>query len=252
MNLSGKKVIVTGGSHGIGEAIVRRFSIAGADVLFTYKDSVAKAAELCDILSSEKGKVTSLQCDMSDISCCKEILQHSEKTLGKVNTLVNNVGTLTRDTFLIIDEEKYDQVLDTNLKIPFFLTQLVAKRMIEHDIFGNIINVSSLSSRLCRSRVAHYQIAKAGMENLTKSAAYELAEHGIRVNGICPGLTATKANQEQWENQPELWQQRAANIPLKRTGLPQDHAGAALYLASDEASWVTGVTLVIDGGMSLY
>ncbi|HBR1563065.1 TPA: glucose 1-dehydrogenase [Klebsiella quasipneumoniae subsp. similipneumoniae] len=252
MDLSGKNVIITGGTHGIGEAILRRFSAAGANILFTYKDSVTKAAELCEILNNETTSVTALQCDMSDIHCCEKIIEHSEKTLGTVNILVNNVGILTRDAFINIDEKTYDRVLETNLKIPFFLTQSLAKHMIKNNINGSIINVSSLSARLCRSRVAHYQVAKAGMENLTKSAAYELAEYGIRVNGICPGLTATNANKQQWEEEPELWKQRSENIPLGRTGLPQDHAGAALYLVSDEASWVTGITLVIDGGMALY
>lgn len=252
MNLKNKVAIVTGGSHGIGEAIVKRFSSAGANVLFTYKNSKEKAEEIIAGSLQEHGKIVAMQCDMSDVSCCNDIIERCIDEFGNTDILVNNVGILTRDSFMTINEDDYDRVLNTTLKVPFFLTQSVARRMITEETRGSIINISSLSARICRSRVAHYQIAKAGMENLTKSAAFELAEYGIRVNGICPGLTATNANREQWESQPVLWKNRAENIPLGRTGIPQDHAGAALFLASDEAAWVTGTTITIDGGMALY
>lgn len=114
------------------------------------------------------------------------------------------------------------------------------------------VNVSLLSARLCRSVVAHYQVSKAGLEALTRSAAFELGPHGIRVNAVVPGLTATSANKDQWERNPQRWARRSAGMPLGRVGNAQDHAGAAVYFASNASSGVTGACLVIDGGMSTF
>ena len=171
--------------------------------------------------------------------------------LGGIDILVNNAATITRTPFLQITADQYQTVLDVNLRFPFFATQHVAQHMKDEGIRGSIINVSSVSATSAVSRMAHYQCSKAGLEMLTTSAAYELAEFGIRVNTIAPGLTATKANRNQWEGDPELWRQRAAGTPLG-PGQATDHAGAAVFLASDESSWVTGANIRIDGGYGVF
>lgn len=252
MLFTGKSVVITGGTHGIGEAMVKRFAKEGANILFTYKSDTSKAQEMSKTLSTPRSRVIGYQCDITDLSTCHTLMAMVREVFGKLDILINNVAALTRNNFLSIDEKTYDYVMDVNLKAPFFMIQSAAKLMIQSNIKGSIINISSLSALRCRSKVTHYQISKAGLENLTKSAAYELAEYGIRVNSICPGLTATKANRDQWSGNPELWQERAKHIPLNRTGVAEDHAGAALFLASDDSAWVTGTSIVIDGGMALF
>jgi len=249
-SLQGKCALVTGGANGIGRAIVSAFARNGARVLFNYRRQDADADALCALLRQEGCTVDAYQCDLAESGAVDRLFEYAESKLGNIHILTNNIGTLTRTSFLEITAEDYDKVLDVNLKAPFFLTQRVASHMIRLSIQGSIVNVSSLSSRRARSAVAHYQVSKAGLEALTRSAAFELGPYGIRVNTICPGLTATAANREQWHDQPEVWNQRSAGIPLKRTGVADDHAGAAVYFASDVSSWVTGACLVIDGGMA--
>lgn len=135
-----------------------------------------------------------------------------------------------------------------NLRFPFFATQAYAARMRGAGIGGSIINISSISATKAISAMAHYQCSKAGLVLLTRSTAYELAPFNIRVNTISPGLTATKANANQWRDKPDLWRERGKDIPLGRPGRPEDLAGAAVFLASDESAWMTGGELVVDGG----
>jgi NAD(P)-dependent dehydrogenase (short-subunit alcohol dehydrogenase family) len=123
--------------------------------------------------------------------------------------------------------------------------------MVARDSGGSIINVTSISAERAYPNLSHYQCAKAGQTMLTRGMALELAPHGIRVNSISPGLTATDINRQQREEQPEVWRQRASRVPLGRTGTPEDHAGAAVFLASDDAAWVTGTTIVVDGGQTV-
>lgn len=251
-DLKGRRAIVTGGANGIGRAIVAAYARQGMRVLFNYRRQDDDAQSLCEQLRAAGADVESVLCDLGEPGAVDKLLDTALHRLGGIDVLVNNVATLTRSSFLEITAEDYDRVLGVNLRVPFFLTQRVAARMVLEGVHGSIVNVSSLSSRRCRSSVAHYQISKAGLEALTRSAAYELGRHSIRVNAICPGLTATAANREQWESQPTLWSQRSVGIPLGRTGTADDHASAAVYFASQASAWVTGASLVIDGGMSTY
>jgi len=143
-------------------------------------------------------------------------------------------------------------VLSVNLKAPFFLTQLVAQHMMERNIKGSIVNISSISANLADHDIAHYEASKAGLTMFTKSAAYALAAHSIRVNAIIAGLTATNINRAQREHQNDLWQARISRIPLGRAGKPSDYAAAVVFLATEESSWMTGASLTIDGGESIY
>lgn len=248
--LYNKNAIITGGSNGIGKAIAKSFAKEGANLIITYyKDKVA-ADRIIEEIEEFGTKIKSIQIDLSITNNVNNLINESLNFLGKIDILINNVGLTTRTDFIEITEEQYDIVLATNLKSPFFLTQIVSKHMIKNKIKGSIINISSISSRKSISRIAHYQCSKAALSMLTKSVAYELAPYGIRVNTISPGLTATNGNLNQWKDNPELWSYRCKDIPIGRAGIPEDHAGAAVFLASDVASWITGSDIVIDGGES--
>jgi glucose 1-dehydrogenase/3-oxoacyl-[acyl-carrier protein] reductase len=246
--LDGKRAVITGGSNGIGRAIAEAFAREGADVFFTIRDDETAAREVVHYADQFGHKIAFKQLDATDVSNVDRLLDESVAFLGHVDLLVNNAAAITRTRFLDITLEQYSTVLDVNLRFPFFATQAFARHMKEHSIKGSIINVSSVSATRAVSQMAHYQCSKAGLHMLTRGAAYELGPDGIRVNTISPGLTATKANQNQWRDDPERWQHRGKDIPLGRTGIPTDHAGAAVFLASDESSWMTGGNLVIDGG----
>lgn len=248
--LTDKKAVITGGSNGIGNAIAEGFGREGADVFFTTRSDRAAAERLVERGNELGVKMAFAVMDASDISNAARLLEESVAFHGRVDVLVNNAATTTRTGFLDITPEEYSAVLDVNLRFPFFSTQLFARHMKEKNIPGSIINISSISAEKAISKMAHYQCSKAGLNMLTRSAAYELAPFSIRVNTISPGLTATKANSNQWRDDPEFWQHRGKDIPLGRTGVASDHAGAAIFLASDESSWMTGADIVIDGGDS--
>lgn len=250
--LADKTALITGGSKGIGRAICNAFSQQGANVIFTYAHDKTSADTLCEEIRDRGGEAHAICIDHTSPDCAEEIHAQAFKQNQQIDVLVNNVGIFDRTSFLSITKEQYDSVLDANLKVPFFLCQLIARSMVGQKINGSIINVSSLSALLSRSCMTHYQCSKAALTTLSRSLALELGEYGIRVNTISPGLTATDANKSQWEGDDDAWQGRSASIPLRRTGVPDDHAGAVVFLASDEARWITGADIIIDGGMSVY
>ncbi|MBT8402017.1 MAG: glucose 1-dehydrogenase [Rhodothermia bacterium] len=246
--LEGKRAVVTGGSNGIGRAITEAFVDAGAAVLFTAYSDITAAEALVETGRAKGASIGFVQLDAGEPDNVEVLHEAAISFLDTVDVLVNNAATMTRSLFLDISEEEYDRIMAVNLRFPFFVTQRFARHMIDNGISGSIINVSSISDSSAVSKMAHYQCSKAGLTMLTRGAAYELAGHGIRVNTVAPGLTATNANRNQWEGDPDLWRRRSENIPLGRPGVAADHAGAAIFLASDESSWMTGATLVIDGG----
>lgn len=250
--MDNKTVLITGGSKGIGRSMSKKFSQQGASVIFTYSRDKSYADSLCEEISNLGGVSHSICIDHDSQHSAKEIYNLAVDKIDKIDVLINNVGIFHRSTFLDITEAQYDSVLYANLRVPFFLSQLIAKNMINNEVQGSIINVSSLSASFARSRMAHYQCSKAALTNLSRSLAFELGEHGIRVNTISPGLTATDANKSQWDGNSTIWKERSSDIPLKRAGLPDDHAGAAIFLASDDAKYITGADITIDGGMSVY
>lgn len=246
--LRGKRAVITGGSNGIGAAIAEAFAREGADVFFSTRVDET-AAERVVRRGEELGvRMRFMRLDASEHSAVARLLDDAVAFHGRVDVLVNNAATATRTRFLDITPEEYSTVLDVNLRFPFFATQLFARHMKENNLSGSIINISSISATKAVSAMAHYQCSKAALNMLSRGAAYELAPYGIRVNTISPGLTATNANSNQWRDNPALWQARGQGIPMGRTGVPSDHAGAAVFLASDESSWMTGADIVIDGG----
>lgn len=251
LRLENKRALITGASNGIGQGIARAFAREGAALAITYNSDAASAEALTDELRSTGTLVEARQFDFAQFNCVESIASWASHCLGGIDILVNNVGVTTRTPFLETTIEQFDYVLGINLRFPFFLTQSIVGDMLEQGVRGSVINVSSVSAFKAISKMTHYQCSKAALSMFTKSLAYELAPYGVRVNTLSPGLTATKGNRAQWHGDPALWKQRGKDIPLGRAGVPSDSCGAAVLLASDESSWITGADIIVDGGESV-
>jgi 3-oxoacyl-[acyl-carrier protein] reductase len=241
--LKGKTAVVTGGSRGIGEAIVKEFASMGADVAIIYAGNTAAAEAVCEYVKTTCGiKAGIYRCDVSDYMAAKETVAAIRSDFGGAQILVNNAG-ITRDGLLaMMREEDFDMVLDTNLKGAF--------NMIRHmtGIFlraqeGCIINISSVSGMMGNAGQCNYAASKAGLIGLTKSVAKELAPKGIRCNAVAPGFIATDMTGDQADN-PLI-----DMIPLKRMGKPEEVARAVSFLAT--AKYITGEVLRVDGGIAM-
>lgn len=253
MSLDDKKIFITGGSSGIGLGLVKGFLEQGAGVAFSYRsDDALSRPNVAEVMASYPA-VVAIKADFAAGVDATELLQQVAARLGgEVDVLVNNAATFSRAEFMQTGEEEFRTILDVNAVVPFLLIQAFSETLIGKGKPGSIINVSSLSSTMARSKMTAYQCSKAAMDMLSNSAAYELAQHQIRSNILAPGLTETPANQTQRDSQPALWEQRSALIPLGRAGKPKDFVSAALFLADTAASWITGTRIVIDGGLSTF
>lgn len=253
MRLSGKKILVSGGSNGIGRALVEGFLQEGAIVLFSYLRDSASAQEICRIANSGATVCAhAIRCDLTDYDQAKQLVDHAISSLGQIDVLVNNTGVFAREAFLEITEEETHRVIGVNLLSALLVSQRVARHMVNDSRPGSLIHISSLSAERARSQMVHYQASKAALNAMSEGIAYELGKYGIRSNVISPGLTATHANRDQWQNNPNVWRERAADIPLARVGLPSDYLGVALLLASDESQWISGANIRVDGGMATF
>ena len=241
--LKGRTALVTGGTAGIGYEIAKSFLKAGANVVITGRDQgrIEKARETLK-QSTGNNNVEGLVLNNIDVSSFSGKVKEVVGMFGTLDILVNNAGVLTYDTISTENQEKYDQVLDTNLRGPFFLSQQVGRYMIEHKIKGNILNVGS--SSCLRPAVSAYTVSKWGIRGLTLGLARSLAPHGITVNGIAPGqtLTAMVQNHESVDN---LYR---PNIPLGRYILPEEIGNMAVILVSDMGRAVLGDIVYMTGG----
>jgi NAD(P)-dependent dehydrogenase (short-subunit alcohol dehydrogenase family) len=243
MKLKGKKVIVTGANRSIGKGIALLFAKEGAELVISYRSDKKGAEETVQSIRQENGTVKAVYADFSTCSGIEQFYQESINVLGQVDILVNNAGGYNTLGFFDLKPQDFEQLLQVTLMTPFFLSQLVAKGMVQKQSGGNIINISSISgARPVLNRVAHAS-GKAALNMLTQTMALELAQHRIRVNAIAPGYTPYE---ESSESDPAL-----KDIPLGRAGLPRDQASAALFLATEESSWITGQILTVDGGHSI-
>ncbi|MGB3720442.1 MAG: 3-oxoacyl-[acyl-carrier-protein] reductase [Proteobacteria bacterium] len=242
-NLSGKGALVTGATGGIGGAIARKLHAAGAAVAIsgTKVDRLeALAAELGD-------RVHIVPCDLSDRAAVQKLAGEAEAKLGTLDILVNNAG-LTRDNlFMRMKDEEWDQVIAVNLTSTFMLCRAAVRNMMRRQ-WGRIINITSVSGIIGNPGQGNYAAAKAGMIGMTKSLAREVASRGITANCIAPGFIKTAMTDVLTEKQVEAI---AQHIPAGTFGTPDDIAAGALYLASEEARYVTGQTLHINGGMAM-
>ena len=245
MLLDGKTALVTGASRGIGRAIALRLAAEGASVAINYAGNTAKAAETKAAIEAVGGKAALFQADVSDSAQVERMVAAVTEMFGTIDILVNNAG-ITRDGLLMrMKEEDFDAVLDTNLKGIFHVTKAVSKLMMKKRA-GRIVNMASVVGILGNAGQTNYAAAKAGVIGFTKSAARELAARGITVNAVAPGFIATDMTAAMPEKAKEA---TLAAIPLRRMGAPEDVANAVAFLVSDQASYITGQVVKVDGGM---
>lgn len=243
--LAGKTAIVTGGSRGIGKGIVLEFAKQGANVAFTYSSSAQAAKELEAELEAFGVKAKGYQSDAASFEQSEQLVEEVLKDFGTIDILINNAG-ITKDTLLMrMSEADFDKVIEVNLKSVFNMTKAVQKSMLKQRS-GSIINISSVVGVQGNAGQANYAASKAGMLGFTKSVALELGSRNIRCNAIAPGFIETEMTEKLNPEVVEGWRNA---IPLKRGGQPQDIANACVFLASDMASYITGQTLLVDGGM---
>lgn len=243
--LNGKTAIVTGASRGIGRAIACKLAAQGAAVVVNYNGSEDKAKEVEQEIRQAGGTASIYQCNVADYAQCEKFIQDVIQEYGCLDILVNNAG-ITKDGLLMkMSEEDFDQVIDINLKGAFHTIRFASRQMLKQRS-GRIINMSSVSGVAGNAGQANYAASKAGLIGLTKAAARELASRGITVNAIAPGFIETDMTDVLPEKVKEV---SVAQIPLGRFGKPEQVAAAAAFLASEEAGYITGQVLHVDGGM---
>ncbi|KMY29508.1 3-oxoacyl-[acyl-carrier-protein] reductase [Lysinibacillus xylanilyticus] len=243
--LEGKVAVVTGASRGIGRSIALKLADEGAKVVVNYSGSQAKAEEVVATIQENGGEAIAVQASVSKTEEVSALMDAAVKTFGSLDILVNNAG-ITRDNLLMrMKEDEWDDVLNTNLKGVFLCTKAVTRQMMKQRA-GRIINISSIVGVAGNPGQANYVAAKAGVIGLTKTTAKELASRNILVNAVAPGFIET----EMTEQLPEdIKQGMLTQIPLAKLGQPEDIAKAVAFLASEDANYMTGQTLHIDGGM---
>ncbi|CAN5383928.1 3-oxoacyl-[acyl-carrier-protein] reductase [soil metagenome] len=244
--LSGKTALITGASRGIGEGIARKFAEQGANVAFTYARSAEKAEALAAELSALGVTVKAYQSDAADFAQAEKLTEQVVQDFGKIDVLVNNAG-ITKDNLLLrLTESDWDMVVDTNLKSVFNLTKQVSRVMLKQRS-GSIINLSSIVGMKGQAGQSNYAASKAGIIGFSKSVADELGTRSIRCNVIAPGFIQTDMTDALGET---LKTEYLKSIPMKRLGTAEEVANAALFLASDLSSYVSGQVLSVCGGMN--
>ncbi len=248
MNLHGRVALVTGSTQGIGRGIAVRLAQAGADVVINGREDDADARESAAQVRATGRRACIVAADVSRVEDCQRLVRESVAQLGRLDILVNNAGIQTQAGFLDASLEDYERVLAVNLRGPFFLAQAFARHLREAGHGGRIINNSSVHEELPHPNFASYCASKGGLKMLMRNLAIELAPLGITVNNVAPGAIETPINRKLLQ-QPDKLAGLLQDIPARRLGQPRDIAGAVAFLASDEADYITGTTLVIDGGL---
>jgi len=247
MSIQDKVAVVTGSSRGIGRAIALRLAADGAKVVINYRSDEAAANEVVDQIVAGGGDAVAVQADVSQFAEAQALIDSAKKTYGRVDILVNNAGT-TRDTLIMrMSEEDWDVVIDTNLKGTFNCIKAVTRQMMRQRE-GRIVNITSVAGIGGNPGQANYASAKAGIIGLTKTVAKELGSRGITCNAVAPGFVHTELTASL---PPELVQQAVDRTPLARVGRVEDMAAAAAFLASDDAAFITGQVVAVDGGLSI-
>jgi 3-oxoacyl-[acyl-carrier protein] reductase len=247
MNLTGKTAIVTGGSRGIGRAVCLELAQAGANVVLCYAGNQNAAQETVDACQELGAKVLAVQCNVADADQVKALVDAALREFGGVHILVNNAG-ITRDGLLMtMKESDFDAVVDTNLKGAFLCMKAVSRTMMKQR-YGRIVNLSSVVGLRGNAGQVNYAASKAGVIGMTKSVAKELASRNITVNAVAPGFIDTDMTAALSESARTAL---LGAIPAGRLGSPEDVARTVAFLVSDEAGYITGQVLAIDGGMSM-
>jgi 3-oxoacyl-[acyl-carrier protein] reductase len=245
LELTGKSAVVTGASRGIGRAIALRLATQGADVAFSYRGNEAAAKETAAAIEALGRKALAVQADVSDPESANELIKAALEAFGKVDILVNNAGITRDDLIMRMSVDAWREVLETNLFGAFYAIKAVTRPMLKARS-GRIVNITSVSGQAGQTGQANYSAAKAGLIGLTKATARELASRGITCNAVAPGFVLTELTRDL----PEALQAEiTARTPLGRFGTTEEIADAVAFLASDEAAFITGQVLAVDGGL---
>jgi NAD(P)-dependent dehydrogenase (short-subunit alcohol dehydrogenase family) len=244
-DLSGKSALVTGASIGLGRHFAAVLAGAGARVAAAAR-RVDLAARVCEEIGERGGTAVPIRLDVTERASVETAVAETVAAFGALDILVNNAGVTATSSFLDLTEEDWDRVVDTDLKGVFFVAQEAARRMQALATGGAIVNIASILGLRVAGHLAPYAAAKAGVVQLTKAMALELARHGIRVNALCPGYMETDLNRAFFSG--ETGQALIRRIPQRRLGRPEELDGALLLLCSDAGSYITGATLAVDGG----
>jgi glucose 1-dehydrogenase len=249
MKLSGQVALVTGSSQGIGQSIAERLAAEGADVIINYHSHPEQGDAVKATIEKMGRRSVSIGADLGTVAGALKLIEDGVAALGKIDLLVNNAGVEKNASFWDVSEHDYDLVLNTNLKGPFFVTQAFVKHLQSRKAGGKIINISSVHEDLPFPHFTAYCASKGGLKMMTRNLSIELAPLGITINNIAPGAIETPINTALLHDAEKL-KALLANIPLNRLGKPADVASAVAFLASSDADYITGTTLVIDGGLT--
>ncbi|MDY0074453.1 MAG: 3-oxoacyl-[acyl-carrier-protein] reductase [Acholeplasmataceae bacterium] len=245
MDLSNKVALVTGGASGIGKTITLELAKHHAAVVINYNRSKESAEALVESIKQMGGQALAVQADISKFEDARRLVEETIKHFGALHIVVNNAGITDDALILRMSEDQFDRVIDTNLKGVWNIAKHSAKALLKSG-YGRVINISSVSGILGNAGQSNYSSAKAGVIGLTKALAREFASRNVTVNAIAPGFIETDMTHKLPEEAIQTW---ANQIPLKRFGRPEDVAHAVLFLASEHASYITGHTLTVDGGL---
>lgn len=257
--LTGKTALITGASSGIGQAIAIRLAQEGCNIVINYRSNLAEA-EHTEKIAREKARETGKESSVQTLIIKGDVSKEDDvifminsviKKFGGLDILINNAGIQTEYPSHEVPTNKFDQVIAVNLRGPYLCARETIKYLLTNKRSGVIINVSSVHEIIPRPNYVSYSMSKGAMGNLTKTLALEYANQGIRVNAIAPGATVTPIN-ESWTMDLEKQKIVESHIPMGRAGTSEEMAAAVVFLASDEAAYITGQTLFIDGGLTLY
>ncbi len=247
IDLSGQVTLVTGGATGIGAGVVRTFAAAGSAVFFSYTSNAAGAEAMCAELRAAGHRVGAARADLSKIADVDALVAAAEAQLGPVDHVVNNAGITDPHPFLEVTPEIWDKTLDINLRGMYFVSQRIARALVQRGAKGSIVMMSSVHGKQSGPNHSHYEASKGGINMMTRALAIELGGHGIRVNCVAPGAIEVERYADMKNYDAQRW---GHAIPLGRVGTPEDIAPLCLFLCSPGAAYISGETIYVDGGLT--
>ena len=247
MRFEGKVAVVTGASRGIGRAIAQKLGAEGAKVVVNYASSPEAAEEVVQAIQAAGGQASAFQADVGQMEQAKALIGHALEHFGDLHILVNNAGIIRDGLILTMKEEDWDSVLQTNLKSTFNCSKAAVRHMLRKR-YGRIVNITSVAGQMGNPGQTNYSASKAGMIGFTKALAREVASRSVTVNAVAAGFIDTAI----WDRLETMKDALLEMIPLGRVGLPEEVAHSVAFLASDEAAYITGHVLTVDGGMGMH